>query len=232
MDYDVAMVLAAEGIRSPARRPRAAPRPLTVAIAHNKGGVGKTTSALILGRILARRWRVELGDYDETQHLRETVFDLSAGDSPVVTKRLWLREGGPKRSDLVLIDSPPARGASTRRALVEADLVLIPAPPERMAIRAMQLMFDVVDEMRRDRQQGNPFLRVLGVVPTIYDPRWPESRGYLEHMVRICAERRVRLFPPVRRRQSYGYMSTAGGDYQPVADAIDETLRVHQADGA
>jgi len=218
------MVLAAEGVTSAVRRPRATPRPLTVAVAHNKGGVGKTTSVLILGRILARRWRVELVDYDETQHLRETVLDLSAGESPRVTKRLWLRDGEPRRSDLVLIDSPPARGANTRRALVEADFVLIPAPPERMAVRAMQLMFDVIDDVRRDHQQGNSVLQVLGVLPTIYDSRWPESRGYLEQMVRICADRQVRLFPPVRRRQSYGYMSTAGGDYQPVADAIDEAL--------
>jgi cellulose biosynthesis protein BcsQ len=225
--YHAVMVLVA-GLRSPARRTPVPPRPLTIAIAHNKGGVGKTTSTLVLGRILARHWRVELVDYDETQHLRETVLDLSPGDSPSVTRRLWLRESTIRQSDLVLIDSPPARGASTRRALVEADLVLIPAPPERMAIRAMQLMFEVIDDVRRDRQQGNPFLQVLGVVPTIYDSRWSESRGYLEQMAQICAERQVRLFPPVRRRQSYGYMSTAGGDYYPVADAIASLLRVHE----
>jgi cellulose biosynthesis protein BcsQ len=98
-----------------------------------------------------------------------------------------------------------------------------------MAIRAMQLMFEVIDEVRRDRQQGNPFLQVLGVVPTIFDPRWRESRGYLEQMVQICSERRVLVFPPVRRRQSYGYMSAAGGDYYPVADAIANLLQVPEA---
>jgi cellulose biosynthesis protein BcsQ len=197
-------------------------------VTSGKGGVGKTTSTLVLGRILARRWRVELVDYDETQHLRETVIDLSTSNSPAVSKRLWLREGPPKPSDLVLIDSPPARGVNTRRALVEADLVLIPAPPERMAMRAMLLMFDVIEDIKRDLQQGNPYLQILGVVPTIYDPRWPESRGYLEHMAAICSERRVRLFPPVHRRQSYGYMSTAGGDYQPVAEAIGAAVVAQQ----
>jgi cellulose biosynthesis protein BcsQ len=206
--------------------------PLTIAIAHNKGGVGKTTSALVLGRILARRRRVELVDYDETQHLRETVLELSTSDGLSVTKRLWLRDGDPRDSDIVLIDSPPARGIGTRRALVEADYALIPVPPERMAVRAMQLMFDVIDDVRQDPQQGNPFLRVIGVVPTIYDPRWPESRAYLEQIARVCAERHLRLFPPVRRRQSYGYMSTAGGDYQPVAEAIHQALRAHRAEHA
>jgi len=178
---------------------RVAQTPLTVAVAHNKGGVGKTTSALVLGRILARRWRVELVDYDETQHLRETVLDLSDGDDAMVTKRLWLRQGEPKFSELVLIDSPPARGANTRRALMEADYVLIPAPPERMAVRAMQLMLDIVEDVRCDPRQGNPFLQVLGVVPTMYDRRWPESRGYLDQMAAICAGRSIRLFPPVLR---------------------------------
>jgi cellulose biosynthesis protein BcsQ len=207
---------------------RVAQTPLTVAVAHNKGGVSKTTSALVLGRILARRWRVELVDYDETQHLRETVLDLSDGDDAMVTKRLWLRQGEPKFSELVLIDSPPARGANTRRALMEADYVLIPAPPERMAVRAMQLMLDIVEDVRCDPRQGNPFLQVLGVVPTMYDRRWPESRGYLDQMAAICAGRSIRLFPPVLRRQSYGFMSTAGGDYQPVAAAIEQAILGHQ----
>ncbi len=197
-------------------RERLGQTPLTVAVAHNKGGVGKTTSALVLGRILARRWRVELVDYDETQHLRETVLDLSDSDDAMVTKRLWLRQGEPKFSELVLIDSPPARGANTRRALMEADYVLIPAPPER------------IEDVRCDPRQGNPFLQVLGVVPTMYDRRWPESRGYLDQMAAICAGRRIRLFPPVLRRQSYGFMSTAGGDYQPVAAAIEQAIVGHQ----
>src|SRR5437870_3299065 len=105
---------------------------LVVAIAHNKGGVGKTTSTLILGRYLSRRWRIELRDYDETAHLTDLVADLARSDRTTVTRRLWLQDSSPREADLVLIDSPPARGRQTRRALLEADYVLIPAPPERM----------------------------------------------------------------------------------------------------
>ncbi len=159
------------GVASSKRRALAGSGPVTIAIAHNEGGVGKTTSALVLGRILAQQWRVELVDYDETQHLRETVLELSPSDAFSVTKRLWLRNGDPRESDIVLIDSPPAGGVGTRRAFVEADYALIPVPPERMAVRAMQIMFDVIDDVRRDAQQGNPFLQLIGVVPTIYDPR-------------------------------------------------------------
>ncbi len=118
--------------------------PLVVAIARNKGAVGKTTSTLMLGRYLSRRWQLELRDYDETAHLTDLVADLAGAARTSITRRLWLNDGSPRRADLVLIDSPPARGRHTPRALGEADYVLIPAPPERMAIRAMRQMFATI----------------------------------------------------------------------------------------
>jgi cellulose biosynthesis protein BcsQ len=113
---------------------RPAGPPLTVAVAHSKGGVGKTTTALLLGRFLAERWRVALADYDETAHLTALVADLR------------------------VIDSPPSRGSRTERALAEADWVLIPAPPERMALRALRQMFETVDEVRASSRRwcGGP----------------------------------------------------------------------------
>jgi cellulose biosynthesis protein BcsQ len=199
-----------------------------VAIAHNKGGVGKTTSTLILGRYLSRRWRVELRDYDDTAHLTDLVADLASGDRATVTRRLWLQPGTPRDSDLVLIDSPPARGRQTRRALVEADFVLIPAPPERMAVRAMHQMLATIHEIQADRQEGNPFLRVLGVVPTLYTRQWPEHRDFLQQMAEVCEEEGVPLFPPIARRQSYLYLSTHGQDYRPLADTLERALVQHQ----
>jgi cellulose biosynthesis protein BcsQ len=202
--------------------------PLVVAVAHNKGGVGKTTSTLMLGRYLSRRWRVELRDYDETAHLTDLVADLAGSDGTSITRRLWLEAEEPRRADLVLIDSPPARGRATRRALVEADYVLIPAPPERMAIRAMRQMLATIREIQVDRQEGNPFLEILGVVPTLFTRQWREHHDFVQQMAELCAEEGVRLFPPVARRQTYLYLSMHGQDYRPVADALDLALQQHQ----
>ena len=132
----------------------------------------------------------------------------------------------------MLVDSPPARSANTRMALVMADYVLIPAPPEPMAVLAMQLMLDVVDEVRADRQGGNPFLQILGVVPTMYDRRWPEHTGWLQQMKEACQERGVRVFPAIPRKQSIMLMSMAGQDYAPVAAAIEDVVRHHQSSSA
>ena len=200
------------------------PNPLVLAVAHAKGGVGKTTTALIIAKYLARRHRVALLDYDEGAHLTDLVHDL-ASDGKTITRRLWLRNGRPDAAEIVVIDSAPARGPETRRALLEADYVLIPAPPERMAVRAMQQMLDTVEEVRAARVGGNPFLAVLGVVPTMYDLSWPEHRAYLTQMAEECDRRGVRLFPPVHRRQSYLYLSVAGQDYRPIAEAVEALLQ-------
>jgi cellulose biosynthesis protein BcsQ len=99
-----------------------------------------------------------------------------------------------------------------------------------MGVLAMQLMLDVVDEVRSDRQQGNPFLQILGVVPTMYDRRWPEHTGWLRQMEDACRIRGVRVFPPIPRKQSIMLMSLSGQDYAPVAAAIEEIAR-HPASG-
>jgi hypothetical protein len=85
-----------------------------VSIAHNNGGVGKTTSTVILSRYLSHRWREQLRDYDETAHLTDLVADLAPKDRTTVSRRLWLDDGTSRSADIVLVDSPPARGRRTR----------------------------------------------------------------------------------------------------------------------
>jgi chromosome partitioning protein len=144
-----------------------------------------------------------------------------APDQHTVTRRLWLRNSQPRIPDVILIDSAPSRSPETRRALVEAEYVLIPAPPERMAVRAMLQMIDTVEAVCAT---DNPYLRILGIVPTMYDRSWPDHQAYLVQMREACDERRLRLFPPVQRRHSYLSLSTAGQDYRPVADAVSEAI--------
>ena len=145
-------------------------------------------------------------------------------DEHSLTRRLWLRDTRERRAGIVLIDSAPARGPETRRALIEADYVVIPAPPERMALHALQQMLDTIDAVRQARIDPNVFLQILGVAPTMFDIRWPDHRAYLNQMREECAERHVRVFAPVPRRHSYLSLSTAGQDYKPVSDAIERLI--------
>jgi cellulose biosynthesis protein BcsQ len=194
--------------------------PVKIAIAHNKGGVSKTTSTYMLGRDLSRELRVEMVDLDQTQYLTEAVAELSPKGDLTLSPRLWLRDGEPRTADVVLIDSEPARGHAARTALLLADYVLIPVPPEPFCLKGLVLMLGVIDEVRRDGHQGNPYLQILGVLPTMFDQRWPDHRVWHTEMVEVCRERQVPVFPPIPRRQSYTRLSVAGHDYRPVADAI------------
>jgi cellulose biosynthesis protein BcsQ len=154
-----------------------------------------------------------------------------AGEDEYVTRNLrlvgdeadcaaWRR----RKPDVVLIDAEPARGPRTWQALREAEFVLVPAPPEGLAVRAMRQMFETIQLVR---QQANPFLKIMGVIPTMYDRRWPEHRAFLEEMRLECELAGVRVFAPVARRQSYLYLSTRGQDYKPVADAIVSAVKDH-----
>jgi cellulose biosynthesis protein BcsQ len=203
--------------------------PLTIAVAHSKGGVGKTTTAVIVGKYLARNHRVALKDYDVSRHLTQLVARV-APDGRSLTRKLWLdTDTGAGGAEIVVIDAEPARGPATRQALVEADYVLIPAPPEFMAVTAMEQMLATVDEIR---STANPYLTVLGVVPTMFTRTWPEHRAFLEQMRDVCAAHGVHLFDPIPRRQSYLYLSTGGQDYLPVAEEIERVLRREQEHAA
>jgi cellulose biosynthesis protein BcsQ len=204
--------------------------PLRVAIAHNKGGVSKTTSTFVLGRHLSRNFRVELVDLDRTRYLTEVVMQLSPRGDTRLSPRLWLRHERPKAADVVLIDSEPAREQHARQALLEAEYVLIPVPPEPMCLKGLVLMLDVIDYVRTDREGGNPFLQVLGVLPTLYDQRWPNHRAWLQEMTEECRGRGLRVFPPIPRRQSYTTLSMSGHDYVPVAAAITDLVEKRRAD--
>lgn len=70
--------------------------------------------------------------------------------------------------DLVLIDTPPSLGLSTLNGLVAADEVLIPVQCQYLAMRGVRALMETVWRVRR---KLNPDLNLLGLLPTMYDPR-------------------------------------------------------------
>ena len=94
------------------------------------------------------------------------------------------------------------REQHAREALLEAEYGLIPVPPEPMCLKGLVLMLDVIDYVRRDREGGNPFLQVLGVLPTLYDQRWPNHRAWLREMNEECQSRGLSSASHVRSSSS------------------------------
>ena len=112
-----------------------------VAVANQKGGVGKTTVAMQLAAHLSRTFRMLVVDVDPqgsttwwAQNMAEHIpFDFADDHDPAVLTRL--RELG-DLYDLVVVDTPGSlEDTRTLEAVLDAaDYVIVPVVPEPMAI--------------------------------------------------------------------------------------------------
>ncbi len=78
--------------------------------------------------------------------------------------------------DVVLIDCPPSLGVLTINGLTAAEVVLVPLQCEALSHRGVGQLLETIEDVR---QFANEKLRVLGVVPTMYDSRTTHSRKVL-----------------------------------------------------
>lgn len=109
----------------------------TITFASSKGGVGKTTSAIILGTILMRHHQVTMIDTDPNQslvswsrkstpHPRMKVI-ASKGEKSFISEL----ERAKENSDYVIVDTQGAGKDLTSVAMRESDLVIIPMGDEK-----------------------------------------------------------------------------------------------------
>jgi chromosome partitioning protein len=78
--------------------------------------------------------------------------------------------------DAVLLDCSPSLGVLTLNALTAANEVLIPLQCEMLSHRGVGQLLDTIHDVQRIL---NPGLRVLGVLPTMFDGRTNHSRAVL-----------------------------------------------------
>lgn len=194
-----------------------------IAIANQKGGVGKTTTTINLGAALADKQHYTLlvdGDpqgalsiglglpaYDldltlysiltdtripiaaVTHRIRPHLdlvpsnIDLASAELQLVAmmgREFILRDALAnvrERYQFILIDCPPSLGLLTVNALAAADEILVPLQCEFLAMRGLDTLVDVVTRIQR---RLNPKLKLLGIVPTMYNTRRAHSRQVLE----------------------------------------------------
>ncbi|MGB2756284.1 MAG: ParA family protein [Acidimicrobiia bacterium] len=79
--------------------------------------------------------------------------------------------------DVVLIDCPPSLGILTINGLTAAESIIVPLQCETLSHRGVGQLLDTIDDVRAFT---NPDLRVLGIVPTMFDQRTKHSREILE----------------------------------------------------
>lgn len=169
-----------------------------LAVANQKGGVGKTTTAVHLS--LGAAWaglRVLLCDLD-AQANAVSGLGLPLPDAPlprphpsgrpgldVLFLGRYLQEqtaGTPagladlipaEAYDLAVLDCPPAFGRATESALAVADAVLVPIQCEYFAMEGLTQILTSIASAQERRRRALP---VLGILLTLHNPDEPVSR--------------------------------------------------------
>ncbi|MFZ1982762.1 MAG: AAA family ATPase [Desulfatitalea sp.] len=196
----------------------------TVAVANEKGGVGKTVTVINLGAALSvLKQKVLIVDMDPQANATKglgvelpqgapTVYDLLGPDATVgaaeaIVRTRWSgldllpshvdlsgaeveltevegRENRLKEAmadltdgyDFILLDTPPSLSLLTVNVFVYAHHVLIPCQTHPYAFAALEELFDTIAAVK---EEINPAIGILGIVPTFYDSRTRVSQRIL-----------------------------------------------------
>ena len=107
--------------------------------------------------------------------------------------------------DVVVIDCPPSLGVLTLNGLTAADEVIVPLQCETLAHRGVGQFLRTVNDVQ---QITNPKLKLLGALPTLYDPRTTHTRDVLLDV----ADRYDLpvLAPPIPRTVRFAEASASG----------------------
>jgi len=135
--------------------------------------------------------------------LAEAEVELAAAHD----RRLRLRDKLSKRLpyDYVIIDTPPSLGFLTLNALAAASGVVIPVQPSYLALQGLRQLLDTISKAR---EHGNPDLRVLGVLLTMYDPRTLHTQDVEARLREHFADL---VFPTaIRRSVAFDYATVVG----------------------
>ena len=79
--------------------------------------------------------------------------------------------------DVILLDCSPSLGVLTLNALTAAQGLIVPMPCEMLSHRGVGQLLDTVADVKKIL---NKKLKVIGILPTLYDGRSTHSREVLE----------------------------------------------------
>ena len=148
---------------------------------------------------------------DDGPHLIPATIDLAGAETALLMRagrEHALREALEditREYDWVLLDCPPSLGVLTVAALSAADAVMIPLQCETLSHRGVGQLLDTIHDVRR---YTNKSLRVMGVLPTLYDGRTKHARAVLDSIAHAYDVDIVE--PPIPRSIRFAEAPAAG----------------------
>lgn len=199
-----------------------------ISIVNQKGGTGKTTTAISLGAVLAKKGKkILLIDLDPQGNLsyslgenefEHSIGEVLMGDAKVEDTIIHIEEEGldiiPSSIDLanieitlaqidnresqlkdalkslrgydyVLIDCPPSFSLLAVNSLALSNEVIIPMQMTALSLQGLELIYSTIE---RVKENLNPKLNILGILPVMIDKRRKlssEVKAYIEENFEI-----------------------------------------------
>jgi chromosome partitioning protein len=152
---------------------------LTFSLGLDPEAVELSVHDVLLGRVGAA---MAIQPTEDGVDLLPATIELAGTEAQLLSRpgrefvlRTALEEVSPAY-DVVLLDCSPSLGVLTLNALTAADEVIIPLQCEMLSHRGVGQLLDTVYDVQRIL---NPGLRVLGVLPTMFDARTNHARAVL-----------------------------------------------------